>query len=209
MSFEEFQDSHHGGYLRYRNGISVAILNLYVASIPPIKFWLNPTYDLGKDVVLTISLAAMAAILDIGMERFELFWISIILRCLPSSFGSTWLMDWEMSFEEFQDGHHGGHLGYPNRTILAILNLCVALMPPIKFLLNPTHGLGGVSFQEFQDGCHLISEWNHFSNSESLCHCDTSHQNLAQSELQFWRCRLKNLKMAAVAAILEIGMERF
>ena len=45
-----------------------------------------------------------------------------------------------MSFEEFQDG---GHLGYWNETTLAILNLYVALMPPIKFLLNPTYGLGG------------------------------------------------------------------
>ena len=44
-----------------------------------------------------------------------------------------------MSFEEFQDG---GHLGYPNRTILASLNLYVAPMPPIKFRLNLTNGLG-------------------------------------------------------------------
>ena len=45
-----------------------------------------------------------------------------------------------MSFEEFQDG---GHLGYRNRMILAILNLYVALMHPIKFRLNPTYSLGG------------------------------------------------------------------
>ena len=52
-------------------------------------------------------------------------------------------MVWEeMSFEEFQDVHHGGHLGYQNRMILAILNLCVAVMPPIKFWLNRTYGLG-------------------------------------------------------------------
>ena len=40
-----------------------------------------------------------------------------------------------MSFEEFQDGHiggQGGHLGYPNRTILAILNICVTVMPLTK-----------------------------------------------------------------------------
>ena len=53
-------------------------------------------------------------------------------------------MVWEMmSFEEFQDGHHGGHLGYQNGTILAILNLCVTVMHPIKFWLNPTYGVGG------------------------------------------------------------------
>ena len=48
-----------------------------------------------------------------------------------------------MSFEEFQDGIHGGHLGYQNGAISAILNLYVAPMPPIKFWLNPTNGLGG------------------------------------------------------------------
>ena len=37
-----------------------------------------------------------------------------------------------------------GHLGYQNGTILAILNHYVAPMPPIKFLLNPTYGLGDV-----------------------------------------------------------------
>ena len=47
-----------------------------------------------------------------------------------------------MSVEEFQDGHHGGH-GHQNGTILANLNLCVTVMPPIKFQLNRTYGLGG------------------------------------------------------------------
>ena len=50
-------------------------------------------------------------------------------------------LSWEeMSFEEFQDD---GHLGYRNGTILSILNLYVTVMPPIKFRLNPTYGLGG------------------------------------------------------------------
>ena len=43
----------------------------------------------------------------------------------------------EISFEEFQD------LGYRNGTILGILNLYVAPMPPIKFRLNLIYGLGG------------------------------------------------------------------
>ena len=51
---------------------------------------------------------------------------------------------WEkIPFEEFQDGHYGGHLGYRNGTILAILNICVTMMPPIKFQLNRTYSLGG------------------------------------------------------------------
>ena len=57
-----------------------------------------------------------------------------------------------MSFEEFQDGHRVGHLGNRNGTVLAILNLCVTVMPPIKFQLNLTWGLGGDVFEEFQDG---------------------------------------------------------
>ena len=45
----------------------------------------------------------------------------------------------EISFEEFQDGRHGGHLGHRNGTNV---NLCVTVMPPIKFQLNRTLGLG-------------------------------------------------------------------
>ena len=47
-----------------------------------------------------------------------------------------------MWFEEFQDGHHGGHLGNWNRTILAILNFHNTPMPPIKFKLNQTYRSG-------------------------------------------------------------------
>ena len=55
-----------------------------------------------------------------------------------------------------------------------------------------------------------ISEWKGFSKSESLCYCDASYQVLAKSDLRFGRgCRLKILKMAAKAAILDIGTERF
>ena len=53
-------------------------------------------------------------------------------------------MVWEMSFEEFQDGPRGSHLGYQNGMILAVLNLCVTVMLLIKFWLNPTYGFGDV-----------------------------------------------------------------
>ena len=53
-------------------------------------------------------------------------------------------------------------------------------------------------FEEFQDGRHG-AERKDISNSESLYHCDASHQVLAQSNLRFGRrCRLKNFKMAAM-----------
>ena len=55
----------------------------------------------------------------------------------------------EISFEEFQDSRRG----YRNGSILAILYLSVALMPPITFRLNLT--LEEISFEKFQDGGHL------------------------------------------------------
>ena len=53
-----------------------------------------------------------------------------------------------MSFEEFQDGCH---LGYQNGTILAILNLYVALMLPSIFV-SILIMVWEMSFEEFQDG---------------------------------------------------------
>ena len=157
-------------------------------------------------------MAPVAAILDIRIEGFKQIWISVSLWCFPSSIGSIRLTVWEeMLFEEFQDGHHGGNLGYWNGMILAMFNLYVTPMPLINFRLNLTYGLGG-------DVVWRISRWlpswileqSDFSNSESLCHCDASHQVLAQSDLLFGRrCRLKNFKMATMAAILDRGTEQF
>ena len=59
----------------------------------------------------------------------------------------------ELSFEEFQDGHHGGHLGYRNGTILAIQNLCVTVMLPSSFGSIQLSVWEEMLFEEFQDGC--------------------------------------------------------
>ena len=48
----------------------------------------------------------------------------------------------ELTMEDLQDGCCGGHLGYCNKTFLAILNLHVTPMPPTKFWLNLTYYLG-------------------------------------------------------------------
>ena len=108
-----------------------------------------------------------------------------------------------MSFEEIQNGCHGGHLRYHDGTISAILHLYVAPTPNTKFRLNLTYYLTMIweemSFEEFQDGRHH-GYWKGtiFSNFESLCHCDASHKVMAQSDLRFGNCRLKNFKMAAI-----------
>ena len=56
---------------------------------------------------------------------------------LPSKFGVNWPFG---SGEEakigFQDGRHGGHLGFPIGTILTIFDLQVTLMLRSKFGVN-------------------------------------------------------------------------
>ena len=53
-----------------------------------------------------------------------------------------------------------------------------------------------------------MAERNDFSNSESLCCSDASHQVSAQLDLWFGkRCHLKNFKIATMAAILDIRTE--
>ena len=126
------------------------------------------------------------------------------LRCIPSSFGSIGPTVWEvMSFEEFQDGSHGGHLGHQNRMIqlfwISIMLQCLQSSFGSIWLMVWEE----ISFDPWQPS--WISEQNNFSNSESLRHCNASHQDLAQSSLQFGRrCHLKNFKMAIQVAISAI-----
>ena len=94
MSFEEFQDGHHGSHFGYRNEFS------------------NSDSLCHSDASHQVS------------AQSDMVWE-------------------QMSFEDFQDGHLGSHLRYQYGTILAILILCVTVMPPIKFWLNGTYGVGG------------------------------------------------------------------
>ena len=114
-----------------------------------------------------------------------------------------------MSFEEFQDGLRGSHLGYRNGTILEILNLCVTVMPPIKFQLNLT-GL--------KRRCHLknfkiasvaaILDIGTGRILAILNLCVTVMPPIKDLGLRR-RCPLKNFKMATLAAILDIRTELF
>ena len=90
------------GHLGYRNGKILAILNLHMAQMPPTKLRLNLIYSLGDFVGYRNG--TILAILNL-----------YVIVMPPSCFGSIPLTVWEeMSFEEFQDDRHGGHLGYQN-----------------------------------------------------------------------------------------------
>ena len=62
---------------------------------------------------------------------------------LPTKFQVNWpFSSGEKAKNRFQDGCHGGHLGYPIGTILAIFDLQVTPMSPTKFGVNWPFGAG-------------------------------------------------------------------
>ena len=94
---------------------------------PPCLVGLNPTNHSGADVVWRFS-----------------SW-------------PPWRQSWISERNDFSNSKYlhcsdGDHLGYQNGTILANLNLYVALMPSIKFRLNLTYGFGGNVVWRFQYG---------------------------------------------------------
>ena len=66
---------------------------------------------------------------------------------------STGLSVQEKRKIDFQDGGHGGHLGFPIGTILAIFDLQVTLMLPSKFGVNRPFGSEEAK-KDFQDDGH-------------------------------------------------------
>ena len=68
---------------------------------------------------------------------------------------------------DFQDGGHGGHLGLPIGTILAIFDLQVTPMLPSKFGVNWPFSSGEEGKNRFSRQRpwrpSWISDWNNFS----------------------------------------------
>ena len=61
---------------------------------------------------------------------------------LSSKFGVNWPFSSGEAKNRFQNGRHGGHLGFPIGTILATFDLQVTLMLPSKFGVNWPFGSG-------------------------------------------------------------------
>ena len=109
-------------------------------------------------------------------------------QCLPPSFSLIQPRFREqMSFQDSQDGHHGGHLGYWNGTNLALLNLHATPMPPMVWAKSD------IAFGA--DMVWRFSRWP-ACNSESQCCSDASHQVYVQSDLRFGSgCSMNIFKM--------------
>ena len=137
MSFEEFQDGCCGGHLGYWNETILAILNLCVTAMPPIKFWLNLTYGLWGEVVWKIS----------KWPPWRPSWIS--KRNYFSNSESLCHCDASSHQVSAQSDLWFGRRCHLK---IAILNLHVATIPPIKFQLNPTYGSGGECEKLMTDG---------------------------------------------------------
>ena len=87
---------------------------------------------------------------------------------VPSKFGVSWPSVQEKKRKiDFQDGGHGGHLGFPIRTILAIFDLQVTLMLPTKFQVNWPFSSGEEAKNRFSRWLpwrpSWISGWHNFS----------------------------------------------
>ena len=198
-----------------QNRTNLAILNLCVPVMPPIKFQLNPIYSLGEDVDWRISRwppwypTWISEKNDFSNSEFLCHWLLPTKFWLNLTFCLGGDVIWRIS-----RWHPWWPFWLSERNNFSISESLCTPMVAIKLWFNPTYGLGGDVVWEFQDGCHS----GHFGYRngtilailKSLCHCDASHQVLAQSDLRFGRrCLLKNFKMASMAAILDIRTKIF
>ena len=98
-------------------------------------------------------MAAMTAILDFQSAQFSLLFIYKSPRCFLASLEAIGLSVQEKKRKiDFQDGGHGGHLGFPIGSILATFDLQVTPMLPSKFGVNWPFGSG-------EEAKNIFSRW--------------------------------------------------
>ena len=113
---------------------------------------------------------------------------------LPTKLESIGLSVQEKRKVDFQDGGHGGHLGFPIGMTLAIFDLQVTPMLPTKFGVNRSFGSGEVTKSRFSRWRlwrpPWISDRHDFSYFWSTSHPDASYQVSSQMAQECWRSRL-------------------
>ena len=114
----DFQDGCHGYNLGFPIAMIRAIFYLQVTPMLPTKFrvnWLFSSEEEGKN---RVSRWPSSWISD--WNNFSYFYIYKSSRCFLPIFKSTGPLVQVRKIsekKEFQDGHHGGHLGFPIQTI--------------------------------------------------------------------------------------------
>ena len=125
-------------------GTILAIFYLHVISMLPVTFQVNWPFSLGEEQKQDFQSEGHLGFLI--QMILAIFFIEKSPHCFLPSFKSIDLSVQEQKRKiDFQDSSHGsqgGHLGFPIRTILAILNLQVTPMLPTIFQVNCLFGSG-------------------------------------------------------------------
>ena len=162
------------------------------------QVWVN--WPFGSQEKISILIFKMVAILDFQSEQFlatfdlkspRYFQWSLSKlpfykspRWLLPSFKSTGLSIQKKEKINLQDGCHGGHLGFPIGTILAIFDLPVAPILPDKFRVNWPFGSGEEAKNRFSRRLPWLPSWvlgwKDFSYFWSTSHPNASYQVSSQ-----------------------------
>ena len=100
-----------------------------------------------------------------------------VTQMLPSKFVVGLSVQEKKRKIDFQDGHQGGHLGFPIGTILATFDLQVTLMLPSKFGVNWPFGSGEEAKNRFSRWLPWRPSW--ISNRHDFSYfCSTSIESI-------------------------------
>ena len=129
----DFQDGNCGGHLVYLIGTILATFDLQATSMIITKFQVNWPFSSGEEAKNRFSRWPSWISYWNDLATFDLQ----VTLMFPTNFESTGLLVQEKTGKiDFQDGSHGGHLGFPIGMILAIFDLQVTPMLPTKFQVN-------------------------------------------------------------------------
>ena len=134
----DFQEGHHSGRFWFLIGTILAIFDLQITLMLPIKFQVNWLFGSGEEAKNRFS----SWILDLNYISY--FWSTKSPQYFLPSFKSVGLLVREKKIKkDVQDGGHSGHLGFWIGTNLAVFDLLVTQMHQTKFQVNLFNCSGG------------------------------------------------------------------
>ena len=129
----------------FQIGTILANLDLQVTPMLPTRFQVNWHFSSGEEAKNRFSRWPPWRPSWISDRNDFSYFCLQVTQCFLPSFESIGLSVLEKKRKiHFQDGRHGGHLGFPIGTILAIFDLRVTSMLSTKYHL--ARGIGGVGF---------------------------------------------------------------